>query len=41
MLNRWLNPLFKIGPEQKLKQNDMYLVFLEDHSQRLGEGLQG
>ncbi|XP_059748290.1 ATP-binding cassette sub-family C member 4-like isoform X3 [Bos taurus] len=39
--SRWLNPLFKIGHEQKLKQDDMYSVFPEDRSQRLGEELQG
>ncbi|XP_010844169.1 PREDICTED: LOW QUALITY PROTEIN: multidrug resistance-associated protein 4-like [Bison bison bison] len=37
----WLNPLFRIGHEQKLKQDDIYSVFPEDHSQRLGEELQG
>ncbi|DAA23777.1 TPA: ATP-binding cassette, sub-family C, member 4-like, partial [Bos taurus] len=37
----WLNPLFKIGDEQKLKQDDMYSVLPEDHSQHLGEELQG
>uniref|UniRef100_A0A8C2P5Q6 Uncharacterized protein n=1 Tax=Capra hircus TaxID=9925 RepID=A0A8C2P5Q6_CAPHI len=38
---RWLNPLFKIGREQKLKQDDMYSVLPEDRSQHLGEELQG
>uniref|UniRef100_A0AC11BKC5 Uncharacterized protein n=1 Tax=Ovis aries TaxID=9940 RepID=A0AC11BKC5_SHEEP len=38
---RWLNPLFKIGHEQKLKQDDMYSVLPEDRSQHLGEELQG
>ena len=33
--------MFKIGHEQKLKQDDIYSVFPEDHSQRLGEELQG
>ena len=33
--------MFKIGHEQKLKQDDMYSVFPEDRSQRLGEELQG
>ncbi|KAM7238060.1 hypothetical protein CapIbe_011018 [Capra ibex] len=37
----WLNPLFKIGHEQKLEQDDMYSVLLEDRSQHLGEELQG
>ncbi|XP_043333713.1 ATP-binding cassette subfamily C member 4-like [Cervus canadensis] len=37
----WLNPLFKIGHEQKLTQDDMYLVLPEDRSQHLGEELQG
>ncbi|XP_065757880.1 ATP-binding cassette sub-family C member 4-like [Muntiacus reevesi] len=37
----WLNPLFKIDHEQKLTQDDMYLVLPEDRSQRLGEELQG
>ncbi|KAG5204268.1 hypothetical protein JEQ12_002244 [Ovis aries] len=37
----WLNPLFKIGHEQKLKQDDMYSVLPEDRSQHLGEELQG
>uniref|UniRef100_A0AC11D434 Uncharacterized protein n=1 Tax=Ovis aries TaxID=9940 RepID=A0AC11D434_SHEEP len=39
--HRWLNPLFKIGHEQKLKQDDMYSVLPEDRSQHLGEELQG
>ncbi|XP_010848243.1 PREDICTED: multidrug resistance-associated protein 4-like, partial [Bison bison bison] len=38
---RWLNPLFKIGDEQKLKQDDMYSVLPDDRSQHLGEELQG
>jgi len=33
--------LFRIGHKQKLKQDDIYSVFPEDHSQRLGEELQG
>ncbi|XP_027413624.1 multidrug resistance-associated protein 4-like isoform X3 [Bos indicus x Bos taurus] len=37
----WLNPLFKIGYERKLKQDDLYSVLPEDRSQRLGEELQG
>ncbi|KAB0353332.1 hypothetical protein FD755_023962, partial [Muntiacus reevesi] len=37
----WLNPLFKIGSEQKLKQDDLYSVLPEDRSQHLGEELQG
>ncbi|KAF4008144.1 hypothetical protein G4228_019786, partial [Cervus hanglu yarkandensis] len=41
IFSRWLNLLFKIGHEQKLTQDDMYLVLLEDRSQRLGEELQG
>ncbi|KAB0373020.1 hypothetical protein FD755_015773 [Muntiacus reevesi] len=38
---KWLNPLFKIGHERKLKQDDLYSVLPEDRSQRLGEELQG
>nr|XP_020747155.1 multidrug resistance-associated protein 4-like [Odocoileus virginianus texanus] len=38
---RWLNPLFKIGYERKLKQDDLYSVLPEDRSQHLGEELQG
>ena len=41
IFSRWLNPLFKIGDEQKLKQDDMYSVLPEDRSQHLGEELQG
>ncbi|KAI4538920.1 hypothetical protein MG293_011187 [Ovis ammon polii] len=37
----WLNPLFKIGYERKLKQADLYSVLPEDRSQHLGEELQG
>ncbi|KAI4538916.1 hypothetical protein MG293_011183 [Ovis ammon polii] len=37
----WLNPLFKIGYERKLKQDDLYTVLPEDRSQHLGEELQG
>ncbi|KAM9674301.1 ATP-binding cassette sub-family C member 4-like [Dama dama] len=37
----WLNPLFKIGHERRLKENDMYSVLPEDRSQHLGEELQG
>nr|CAI9712223.1 unnamed protein product [Rangifer tarandus platyrhynchus] len=37
----WLNPLFKIGYEWKLKQDDLYSVLPEDRSQHLGEELQG
>uniref|UniRef100_A0A452EG50 Multidrug resistance-associated protein 4 n=1 Tax=Capra hircus TaxID=9925 RepID=A0A452EG50_CAPHI len=37
----WLNPLFKIGYERKLKQDDLYSVLPEDRSQHLGEELQG
>ncbi|DAA23778.1 TPA: ATP-binding cassette protein C4-like [Bos taurus] len=37
----WLNPLFKIGYERKLKPDDLYSVLPEDRSQRLGEELQG
>ncbi|ELR48124.1 hypothetical protein M91_17883, partial [Bos mutus] len=39
--NRWLNPLFKIGYERKLKQDDLYSVLPEYRSQSLGEQLQG
>ncbi|KAB0343819.1 hypothetical protein FD754_020745 [Muntiacus muntjak] len=38
---QWLNPLFKIGHERRLKENDMYSVLPEDRSQHLGEELQG
>uniref|UniRef100_A0AC11BX71 Uncharacterized protein n=1 Tax=Ovis aries TaxID=9940 RepID=A0AC11BX71_SHEEP len=41
IFNRWLNPLFKIGYERKLKQDDLYTVLPEDRSQHLGEELQG
>ena len=41
IFSRWLNPLFKIGDEQKLKQDDMYSVLPDDRSQHLGEELQG
>ncbi|XP_061290378.1 ATP-binding cassette sub-family C member 4-like [Bos javanicus] len=37
----WLNPLFKIGYERKLKPDDLYSVLPEDCSQHLGEELQG
>ncbi|KAI4581555.1 hypothetical protein MJG53_009998 [Ovis ammon polii x Ovis aries] len=37
----WLNPLFKIGHKRKLEPDDMYSVLPEDHSQHLGEELQG
>ncbi|KAG5204280.1 hypothetical protein JEQ12_002256 [Ovis aries] len=37
----WLNPLFKIGYKQRLEEDDMYSVLLEDRSQHLGEELQG
>ncbi|KAB0372887.1 hypothetical protein FD755_015640, partial [Muntiacus reevesi] len=37
----WLNPLFKIGHERKLKPDDLYSVLPEDRSQHLGEELQG
>ncbi|XP_027391355.1 multidrug resistance-associated protein 4-like isoform X2 [Bos indicus x Bos taurus] len=37
----WLNPLFKIGYERKLKPDDLYSVLPEDRSQHLGEELQG
>ncbi|XDB55925.1 hypothetical protein AB1E18_009387 [Capra hircus] len=36
----WLNPLFKIGYQRKLKQDDLYSVLPEDRSQHLGEELQ-
>ncbi|KAM9344115.1 LOW QUALITY PROTEIN: ATP-binding cassette sub-family C member 4-like [Pholidichthys leucotaenia] len=36
----WLNPLFKIGYERKLEEDDMYKVLPEDASDRLGEELQ-
>ncbi|KAG5204287.1 hypothetical protein JEQ12_002263 [Ovis aries] len=38
---RWLNSLFKIAHKQRLKEDDMYSVLLEDRSQHLGEELQG
>uniref|UniRef100_G3MW09 Multidrug resistance-associated protein 4 n=1 Tax=Bos taurus TaxID=9913 RepID=G3MW09_BOVIN len=37
----WLNPLFKIGYKRRLEEDDMYSVLPEDHSQHLGEELQG
>ncbi|KAG5204285.1 hypothetical protein JEQ12_002261 [Ovis aries] len=37
----WINPLFKIGHKRKLEPDDMYSVLPEDHSQHLGEELQG
>nr|CAI9712211.1 unnamed protein product [Rangifer tarandus platyrhynchus] len=37
----WLNPLFKIGHKRRLEEDDMYAVLPEDHSQHLGEELQG
>ncbi|XP_060250617.1 ATP-binding cassette sub-family C member 4-like isoform X4 [Ovis aries] len=37
----WLNPLFKIGYERKLNQDDLYSVLPEDRSQHLGEELKG
>ncbi|XP_054470688.1 ATP-binding cassette sub-family C member 4-like [Anoplopoma fimbria] len=36
----WLNPLFKIGYQRKLEEDDMYKVLPEDASHRLGEELQ-
>ncbi|XP_075896037.1 ATP-binding cassette sub-family C member 4-like isoform X2 [Nelusetta ayraudi] len=36
----WLNPLFRLGYEKKLEQDDMYKVLPEDASDRLGEELQ-
>uniref|UniRef100_A0A4W2CTZ2 Multidrug resistance-associated protein 4 n=1 Tax=Bos indicus x Bos taurus TaxID=30522 RepID=A0A4W2CTZ2_BOBOX len=39
LLPVWLNPLFKIGYERKLKPDDLYSVLPEDRSQRLGEEL--
>ncbi|CAK6954010.1 ATP-binding cassette sub-family C member 4-like [Scomber scombrus] len=36
----WLNPLFRIGYERKLQEDDMYKVLPEDASERLGEELQ-
>ncbi|KAB0338410.1 hypothetical protein FD755_015768 [Muntiacus reevesi] len=41
IFNRWLNPLFKIGHKRRLEEDDMYSVLPEDHSQPLGEELQG
>nr|XP_042111060.1 ATP-binding cassette sub-family C member 4-like [Ovis aries] len=41
IFNRWLNPLFKIGYERKLNQDDLYSVLPEDRSQHLGEELKG
>ena len=40
IFNRCLNPLFKIGYKQKL-EDGMYSLLPEDHSQHLGEELQG
>ncbi|XP_068428332.1 ATP-binding cassette sub-family C member 4-like [Clinocottus analis] len=37
----WLNPLFRIGYQRKLEEDDMYNVLPEDASHRLGEELQG
>ncbi|XP_031714239.1 multidrug resistance-associated protein 4-like [Anarrhichthys ocellatus] len=36
----WLNPLFRIGYQRKLEEDDMYKVLPEDASHRLGEELQ-
>ncbi|CAJ1079463.1 multidrug resistance-associated protein 4 [Xyrichtys novacula] len=36
----WLNPLFKLGYERRLEEDDMYKVLPEDSSERLGEELQ-
>nr|XP_040058389.1 multidrug resistance-associated protein 4-like isoform X2 [Gasterosteus aculeatus aculeatus] len=36
----WLNPLFRIGYQRKLEEDDMYNVLPEDASHRLGEELQ-
>ncbi|KAM8856472.1 ATP-binding cassette sub-family C member 4-like isoform 2-T2 [Spinachia spinachia] len=36
----WLNPLFRIGYQRKLEEEDMYKVLAEDASHRLGEELQ-
>ncbi|KAB0343821.1 hypothetical protein FD754_020747 [Muntiacus muntjak] len=41
MAGLWLNPLFKIGHKRRLEEDDMYSVLPEDHSQNLGEELQG
>lgn len=35
----WLNPLFKVGFERKLEEDDMYKVLPEDASDKLGEEL--
>ncbi|XP_069858835.1 ATP-binding cassette sub-family C member 4 [Dipodomys merriami] len=37
----WLNPLFKIGHQRKLEEDDMYSVLPQDRSKHLGEELQG
>ncbi|KAM5312286.1 ATP-binding cassette sub-family C member 4 isoform 2-T2 [Glossophaga mutica] len=36
----WLNPLFKIGHQRRLEEDDMYSVLPEDRSKHLGEELQ-
>ncbi|CAL9690131.1 unnamed protein product [Knipowitschia caucasica] len=36
----WLNPLFKVGYDRKLEEEDMYKVLSEDASDKLGEELQ-
>ncbi|KAL6100875.1 abcc4 [Pungitius sinensis] len=36
----WLNPLFRIGYQRKLEEDDVYKVLPEDASHRLGEELQ-
>ncbi|XP_055086828.1 ATP-binding cassette sub-family C member 4-like isoform X4 [Periophthalmus magnuspinnatus] len=36
----WLNPLFKVGYDRKLEEEDMYKVLPEDASDKLGEELQ-
>lgn len=37
----WLNPLFKIGHQRRLEEDDMYSVLPEDRSKHLGDELQG
>ncbi|XP_044525283.1 ATP-binding cassette sub-family C member 4 [Gracilinanus agilis] len=37
----WLNPLFQIGHQRRLEEDDMYSVLPEDRSEVLGEQLQG
>uniref|UniRef100_A0A5F8HI53 Multidrug resistance-associated protein 4 n=1 Tax=Monodelphis domestica TaxID=13616 RepID=A0A5F8HI53_MONDO len=37
----WLNPLFRIGHQRRLEEDDMYSVLPEDRSKVLGEQLQG